>query len=103
MNNLMVPRLEHEDFTKHLNSTFRIRIDESQTVESELTEVSELLLSPKQERFSLVFRTCNDFFLGQGQRPLEHDVMGEFELFLVPVGRDEQGTYYEAVFNRLVK
>jgi len=99
----MAPRLEHEEFAKHLNSKFRIRIDESQTVESELTEVSELLLSPKQERFSVVFRTSNDFFLDQGQRPLEHDVMGEFELFLVPVGRDNDGTYYEAVFNRLAK
>jgi hypothetical protein len=99
----MTARLEHEDFAKHLNSTFRIRIDESQTVESELTEVSERLLSPKQERFSLVFRTSNDFFLGQGQRPFEHDVMGEFELFLVPIGRDDNGTDYEAVFNRLVK
>ena len=99
----MERRLEHEDFAKHLHSKFRIRVDESQTVESELTEVSELLLSPKQERFSLVFRTSNDFFLGQGQRPLEHDAMGELSLFLVPVGRDEEGTYYEAVFNRLVK
>ena len=99
----MAQRLEHEEFAKHLNSKFRIRIDEAQTVESELIEVSELLLSPKQERFSLVFRTSNDFFLGQGERPLEHDVMGEISLFLVPVGRDEDGTCYEAVFNRLVK
>jgi hypothetical protein len=99
----MERRLEHEDFAKQLHSKFRIRVDESQTVESELTEVSELLLSPKQERFSLVFRTSNEFFLGQGQRPLEHDVMGQLSLFLVPVGRDEEGTYYEAVFNRLVK
>jgi len=99
----MTARLEHEDFAKHLNSTFRIRIAESQTVESQLTEVSELLLSPKQERFSLVFRTSNDFFLGQGQRPFEHDVIGEFELFLVPIGRDDNGTDYEAIFNRLVK
>ena len=99
----MIERLEHADFVKHLNSKFRIRVSESETVESELTQVSELLLSPRQERFSLVFRTSNDFFLGQGQRPLEHDVMGQIELFLVPIGRDEAGTYYEAVFNRLVK
>ena len=99
----MIERLEHADFAKHLNSKFRIRVSESETVESELTQVSELLLSPRQERFSLVFRTSNDFFLGQGQRPLEHDVMGQIELFLVPIGRDEAGTYYEAVFNRLVK
>ena len=99
----MSQKLEHEEFAKHLNSKFRIRIDESQTVESELTEVSELLLSPRQERFAVVFRTSNDFYLDQGMRSFEHDVMGEFELFLVPVGRDDDGTYYEAVFNRLTK
>jgi hypothetical protein len=99
----MTERPEHADFARQLNSKFRIRISESETVESELTTVSELLLSPRQERFSLIFRTSNDFFLGQGQRPLEHDVMGRLDLFLVPIGRDEAGTYYEAVFNRLVK
>ena len=34
---------------------------------------------------------------------MTHDSIGEFELFLVPVGRDDSGTFYEAVFNRLVK
>ena len=96
-------RLEHEDFAKHLNSKFLIRLSDTETVEAELTEVSELMLSPRQERFSIVFRTSNDFFLGQGQRPFEHEAIGNCDLFLVPVGRDEQGTYYEAVFNRLAK
>jgi len=99
----MTPRFEHADFATHLNSKFRIRIDDAQTVESELTELSELMLSPGQEQFSLVFRTSNEFFLGQGLRSFEHEVMGQFELFLVPIGRDAAGTSYEAVFNRLVK
>ena len=99
----MNQRLEHEDFSKNLNSTFTIRLSESETIESELTEVSELLVSPRQERFSIVFRTANEFSLGQGMRALEHEVMGQFDLFLVPVGRDEGGAYYEAVFNRLAK
>jgi Domain of unknown function (DUF6916) len=99
----MTRRLEHEDFAKQVNSKFRISINDTETVEADLTDVSELLVSPKQERFSLVFRTSNEFFLGQGQRPLQHDQIGEFTLFLVPIGRDEDGTYYEAVFNRLVK
>src|SRR2546423_3894420 len=99
----MTDRLEHEEFAKHLNSKFRIGVNDKETVEAELTDVSEHLISPKQERFSIVFRTSNDLFLGQGDRPFEHDQMGKFNLFLVPIGRNEQGTYYEAVFNRLVK
>ena len=99
----MAADLQHEEFLKHLNTKFRIRISESEAVEAELTEVSERLMNPKQERFSLVFRTPNEMFLGQGQRPFEHDQMGNFELFIVPIGRGEGGTDYEAVFNRLVK
>ena len=98
----MSPRLEHDEFSKHLNSKFRIRFDESQSVEIELAEVSELSTSARQARFSVVFRTSNEFFLGQGMRLLEHDVMGQFELMLVPIGRDESGTSYEAVFNRVI-
>ena len=30
---------------------------------------------------------------------LEHDQMGEFEIFLVPVSQSERGFRYEAVFN----
>jgi hypothetical protein len=32
---------------------------------------------------------------------VEHDRLGTFDLFLVPVGADETGVSYEAVFNRL--
>jgi hypothetical protein len=99
----MAADLQHEEFLKHLNTKFRIRVSEADTIEAELTDVSERLMSPRQERFSLVFRTTNEIFLGQGQRDFEHDQMGKFGLFLVPIGRDDAGTDYEAVFNRLVK
>ena len=95
--------LTHEEFSKHLNSTFGIRISEEQVIEVKLTEVSELLLSPRQERFTLIFRSPNDIIVTQGMHRFEHDQMGAFELFIVPVERDENGTYHEAVFNRLIK
>ena len=99
----MEAALEHSEFSKYLNSNFRVRISDEQTVDAELIEVTELMVSARQERFAIVFRTANDFFLGQGLRTLEHDEMGKCELFLVPIGRDEKGTSYEAVFNRLVE
>ena len=98
----MAARLEHEEFAKYLHEKFRIRLNE-QTIEAELTDISEHLVSPRQERFSIVFRTSNEMLLEQGLRLFEHDQMGSFELFIVPIGRDEDGTYYEAVFNRMVK
>jgi len=99
----MSVRLEHEEFAKHLHTKFRIRLNENECVEAELSEVSEHLVSPRQERFAIVFRTANNIVLEQGQRLFEHDQMGEFILFLVPIGRDDEGTYYEACFNRLIK
>ena len=95
--------LTHEEFSKHLNTTFRIRLNDERTIDVKLIDVSERLVSPRQERFSIVFLSSNDVIIGQGIVPFEHDEMGAFNLFIVPIGRDEQGTQYEAVFNRLVK
>jgi len=51
------------------------------------------------ERFSLFFTGPVDRYLPQQVYFIEHERMGAFELFLVPVGRDESGFRYEAVFN----
>jgi len=99
----MAAVLTHEEFSSQLNTKFRIHVNEAETIEAELTDVSELLASPRQERFAIVFRTSNETFLGQGMRRFEHDQMETFDLFLVPIARDEEGTRYEAVFNRLIK
>jgi hypothetical protein len=97
----MEPSLTHETFASHANSKFQVQIDENTGVELELTEISELKLHPNQEEFSIVFRGPLDIFLGQGVRAVKHEQMGEFELFLVPIRQDQQGFYYEAVFNRI--
>ena len=95
--------LTHEEFSKHLNTTFRIRLNDERTIDARLIDVSERLVSPRQERFSIVFLSSNEVLIGQGIAQFEHDEMGTFQLFIVPIGRDERGTQYEAVFNRLVK
>ena len=99
----MSTSLTHEVFAAHLNTKFTIHIDETNRVELTLFEVSELKLSSRQEQFAIVFRGPLDIFLGQGMRPFEHDQMGQFSLFLVPIKKDDEGFYYEAVFNRLKK
>jgi hypothetical protein len=95
--------LTHENFAAHLNTKFRIQLDEANTVELALAEVSELNLLPGQEQFSIVFRGPLEMFLGQGMREFKHDEMGDFQLFLVPIKQDEDGFSYESVFNRLRK
>ena len=92
--------LTHEQFAENLNTKFHVSADDTNIVELELAEVSELRLIATQEQFSIVFRGPRDRFLGQGSRPLDHEKLGRSELFLVPIREDAEGYYYEAVFNR---
>jgi uncharacterized protein DUF6916 len=99
----MAATLDYDTFAKELHTKFRIQVNPGQTVEAELVDISEHLISKRQDRFAIIFRTSNDVFLGQGRRDFHHDRMGDFTLFISAIDRDEQGTSYEAVFNRLIK
>lgn len=92
-----------------LHTTFRIHLPPTPVVEIELVEVREpnppgerwSRAVARQERFSLLFHGPHQRFLPQWIYPMQHDQLGTFELFLVPVGQDKDGVFYEAVFNRL--
>ncbi|SRR5258705_5024430 len=94
---------QHEDFVPQLNTKFSVKLDETNALDLVLTEVGELKTSDRQVQFSIVFRGPLEVFLGQGLREFKHDEMGNFGLFLVPIKQDENGFYYESVFNRLRK
>jgi hypothetical protein len=97
----MASTLTEAEFSKHLNTKFRVTGDPP--VELELTEIKSYPSRPNEEsgmeRFSVFFAGSGDFYLPQRVYTLEHDSMGAFELFLVPVARDEKSFRYEAVFN----
>jgi hypothetical protein len=97
----MKASLEHEEFARHLNTKFQVSLDDVDSAELELIEVSDLIESPRQSRFSIIFRGSGERILAQGLRRFESPQMGEFTLFIVPVSKDEEGVYYEAVFNRM--
>ena len=99
----MEPSLTFQAFTQELNTKFHIPVNESQRVELELVEISELKQTPRNEEFAIVFRGPKEAFLGQGMRSLEHDQLGRFDLFIVPIREDDKGYYYEAVFNRFLE
>lgn len=48
--------------------------------------------------FNLMFLGPQDPLLPQRTYRLEHPTVGSHDIFLVPVGRDDEGTRYEAVF-----
>jgi hypothetical protein len=93
--------LTEAEFSKHLNTKFRIANE--QPIELELAEVKGYLSKAHEqtgmERFSVFFNGPLEPFLSQRVYALEHERMGAFELFLVPVAKDENGFRYEAVFN----
>ena len=97
----MEASLTHEEFSQHVNSRFDVQLDETNAAQLELVEISPLKVYPLQEEFSIVLLGPLNTFLGQGVRLLSHEQMGQFELFIVPVRKDDKGFYYEAVFNRM--
>ena len=99
----MTTSLTHPVFAAQLNSKFRVSADGQPPVELELIEVGELLESPGQERFTIKFRGPAAPLVPQGMYPFEHDTMGKFTLFIVPIEEKDGSLFYEAVFNRLRK
>ena len=97
----MLEKLTWATLTENLNTPFRVMLDGAASLELELIEVKPGRSTPRQEQFALLFRAPLDAPLQQGMFLLEHDKIGAFDLFLVPVRKDEQGFFYEAVFNRL--
>jgi hypothetical protein len=99
----MSARPTAEDFKKHLGTKFRVPAETPRPLDLELVEVKGFGPMPEGqrpvERFSLLFRGPGDIFMQQGTFTLDHPEMGEQTLFIVPVGRDEQGFKYEVVFN----
>ena len=99
----MPANLTEESFAENLHTKFRVRAEAPRPVELELTEVKGYPAGPHEHqgmvRFSLYLCGPGDAYLPQHTYTLEHERMGELDLFLVPVGRDERGFRYEAVFN----
>jgi hypothetical protein len=85
-----------------VGDAFRLQLDEGQSVDLELIEATALEPArgaPRQDPFSLVFRGPANVQLAQTTYRLQHEGMGEVPVFLVPIGADEEGTFYEAIFN----
>ncbi len=96
----MLENFTVETFSEHLGSTFRVHHEAPNPLEAELISAMVLGEEPKTGRpFSVVFRGNGDVVLPQRIYRIEHAEIGSFELFLVPIGPDEKGLRYEAVFN----
>ena len=99
----MIEKLTKEIFAESVNTKFRVYPEPSRAVEIELVQLTEGVSTPTHEQFSLLFQGPQTHFLPQMTYHVEHDRLGEFDLFLVPVGRAQDSFQYEAVFNRFLE
>lgn len=93
-------QLTRASFEPLLRQRFALRAGEH-AVELELVEVKSLGVAPRptmREPFSLVFDGPAAPAFRQGTYTLTHEALGTQAIFLVPLGRDAQRTWYQAIF-----
>jgi hypothetical protein len=92
-----------EEFKPHLNTLFRLQVNAPKPIDLTLVAVESRPSDPTEEqgmeRFSVFFLGSPEFLLPQNTYRLAHPEMGEFEVFLVAVGKEADGYRYEAVYN----
>jgi hypothetical protein len=89
-----------EMFREHINSKFRMHHDAPDGSDIELIRVTDLSPNIRLIQFSIEFLAPLDTPVGQKTYRLTHPHLGELDLFLVPIAKDDLGLHYEAVFNR---
>ena len=98
----MLEEFTVETFGGRVGDRFRISADESVIVEAILMEATAAGAAESslgvRAPFALVFRGPLEPILPQRIYRFEHDSLGAFDVFIVPIGRDESGMHYEAVF-----
>ena|ERR1035437_430360 len=110
MNIVSLEQLSFESFARLIKTNFRVWIDANNSLDLELSEITLPRVTSTggtnrltYENFALVFLGPVDRLLPQRIYLFESAKIGRFELFIVPVSRDQNGTRYQATFNRLVK
>jgi len=99
----MLDQLTHTDFERHLNTTFALHYSETDSFDARLIRVETIGHKPEDTNqrwaYSLVFHISDkERYLVQQIYQVTHPGMGNLDLFLVPLGPDETGMRYEAIF-----
>ena len=107
MNEVRLEQVPVQSFAELVGSAFMVEIAPSYSLSLKLTAVTEPRTSAPTQAGSQ-YETFSLFFEGPADRPLAqriytfiHSKLGSFDLFIVPVAREQGRLQYEAVFNRL--
>lgn len=82
-----------------------VRIPEATSANMLCLRVSRVTESPAVpgiHQFAIVFHGPADTLLGQGTYHLVHPELGDFAVFMTPVGRTSSDVEYEACFTHVV-
>jgi hypothetical protein len=101
-----VESLTVDVFRPRVGDRFRVCPTPESRLDAELVEARALggSASPpaghpgRRIPFSLLFRTAAGSVMPQRIYRVEHDEIGPYDIFLVPVGKDATGVLYEAIF-----
>lgn len=91
-------------FAPYVDTVFRIYPDSSKAIKTTLVSVGDIGPVPDRkasDRECFVLRFRGSETLRQNTYKIEHEVLGRFELFLVPAGKNKKSVYYQAIINRL--
>ena len=96
--------LTHLNFEPHLKEMFSIHYNHHEALSvilSEITFWGDNQNSPDggiQQPFALIFQSSITAYLPQGTYRITHPVIGEQDIFIVPLGPNTTGMRYEATF-----
>lgn len=94
------PVLTFDLFRNRVGQVWVVDEPDTPPIEFTLTEAEPLTNYAKlaREPFSLIFSAPGGV-MPQRSYDLRHDALGPMAIFLVPVGRTDDGTIYQGVFN----
>ncbi|MFC0351739.1 DUF6916 family protein [Undibacterium danionis] len=98
---------QYDSFLQSLHSSFEVHSDIGITIDLVLRTVtasgnnSSDTSSQAHQSFSLIFEGNIEKQIPQGMHRFRHTQLGEFDLFIVPIGpeRGSNQMRYEAIFN----
>jgi hypothetical protein len=99
----MLEDLTPSSFEKLVGDQFSLILDDQSRLDLELVSVTPGPsggdeTESRRDPFSIILRGPLEPVLPQRIYPLENQELGTLELFIVPIGPDESGMQYEAVF-----
>jgi hypothetical protein len=109
MNRVSLEQLNFGVFAALLKTPFSVALSSGQKMALELVSATApkppdgnaSKAVPPDGTFSLLFHGPGNRPLDQRTYSLEHERIGQFDLFIVPVGLEAGKLQYEAIFNRL--